>query len=222
MFKKFLSLPIYKKIIITYTICWLGFLFSFSLGQIFKLLSSIFHPIKEGAEIVRDVGVAKYEVAYHVAQKTVDNPYLSYILSYFLSNITACLMIVVVFSLFGYLSRDDEEKKFIKYLFILYIFAVINPITGIVGYNLPIYALIYVLPHGFFEFLGFSIAIVLGVELAKNLYYKKKIEKKVIYLIILIFVLIFIAASLEPIDWAIYNSKIGVLEGYKIIVLRLL
>ncbi|WP_456418473.1 hypothetical protein [Methanocaldococcus infernus] len=222
-FKEFFNLPLHKKLFLTYIFCWIGFFISFFFGKFIYYLSlKLFPPVKESVNIVAEIGTAKYSVVHSTVSSSLNNPYLSYALSYLLSNFLSCLIIVVVFALFGYLSRDEDEEKFFKYLSILYLFSVLNPITGIVGYKLPLSAIFYIIPHGLFEFFGFSIAIVLGLELAKTFYYKKSLKKIKILLLFLSLVFISLAALLEPIDWAIYNSNLSVIKGYSIVLSYLL
>ncbi|MCQ6253667.1 hypothetical protein [Methanocaldococcus sp.] len=222
-FIKYLSLNIIKKVFITYLLCWIGFLFSFSLGKFLLYLSSILknNYILKPAKVAQTIGTAKFTTVSHTISKTVGvkNMYLDYSLSYIISNFTSCLIIIFALATLGYLYKKDLEKvrsikekeeiikNYTKYLFILFVFTVINPLTGLIGINLKYLDLIVVLPHGLFEFLGFAIAIVVGLEIANKIcpIVKKNISyKKIMALILCSFIFIFIAGMLEPIDWAIY------------------
>ncbi|XRO76787.1 stage II sporulation protein M [Methanocaldococcus sp. 10A] len=108
-----------------------------------------------------------------------------------------------------------------------------NPLTGLVGVNLNYSDLIAILPHGFFEFFGFSIAVVAGVEISNKIYpiIKRKISyKKIALLMVSSFIFISIAGLLEPIDWYIYSyaKAYGIpllsafIMGYKNLFLYLL
>ncbi|WP_423792300.1 hypothetical protein ACPB8Q_06105 [Methanocaldococcus indicus] len=214
MIKKYLNLPLYKKIFLTYILCWLGFLFSFSLGKLIYYLSNLFKSkktIEITLDTIKTVGTAKYEVVSMTVSSATNNPYLDCALSYIISNFTGCLVIIFVFALFAYLAKKDNEdkKRYEKYLTILFIIAVLNPLTGIIGYKLKFTALKYVLIHGTFEFLGFAISIVLGVELANKIYpvVNKSLSKNKLFLLfILAFIFISIAGFLEPISWYLYFS----------------
>ncbi|AIJ05340.1 hypothetical protein JH146_0490 [Methanocaldococcus bathoardescens] len=224
IFKKYLSLNIPKKILITYFLCWMGFLFSFSVGKFLLYLSSILKSefISKPAELAQSVGTAKFNAVSSAISSTVGmkNAYLDYALSYIFSNFMGCLIIMFALGALGYLCKkdlekaeSDEEKEEIfrnyqKYLLILFIFAVINPLTGLIGINLQYSDLIAVLPHGFFEFFGFAIAVVAGVEISNKILpiIERKISyKKIAILITCSFIFISIAGMLEPIDWFIYS-----------------
>ncbi|ACV24220.1 hypothetical protein [Methanocaldococcus fervens] len=223
VFKRYLSLNILKKIIITYFLCWIGFLFSFSVGKLLLYLSSILKSnfIAKPAELAKTVGTAKFNaVSSAISSTGIGNIYLSYALSYVVSNFMGCLIIILALGAIGYLSKkdlekakSDDEKKIIikdyqKYLLILFIFTVINPLTGLIGKDLSYYDLIAVLPHGLFEFFGFAIAVVAGVEISNKILPIVKREtsyKRIIALTIFSFIFIFIAGLLEPFDWFIYE-----------------
>ncbi|AAB98087.1 hypothetical protein MJ_0096 [Methanocaldococcus jannaschii DSM 2661] len=224
IFKKYLSLNIPKKILITYFLCWAGFLFSFSVGKFLLYLSSILKSnfISEPAKLAQSVGTAKFNAVSSAVSNTVGvkNAYLTYALSYIVSNFMGCLIIMFALGALAYLYKKDLEKAktleekeelfkcYQKYLLILFIFTVINPLTGLIGVNLQYSDLIAVLPHGFFEFFGFATAVVVGVELSNKILpiVKREItSKKIVILIACSFIFIFIAGMLEPIDWFIYS-----------------
>ncbi|ADC69391.1 conserved hypothetical protein [Methanocaldococcus sp. FS406-22] len=224
IFKKYLSLNIIKKILITYFLCWAGFLFSFSVGKFLLYLSSILKSnfISEPAKLAQSVGTAKFNAVSSAVSNTVGvkNAYLAYALSYIFSNFMGCIIIMFALGALAYLYKKDLEKAktseekeellkdYQRYLFILFIFTVINPLTGLIGVNLQYSDLVAVLPHGFFEFFGFAIAVVVGVEMANKILpiVKREISnKKIAILVVCSFIFIFIAGMLEPIDWLIYT-----------------
>jgi len=223
-FKKYVSLSVPKKIIITYFLCWAGFLFSFSIGKLLLYISSIFKSkvITEPAKVAQTVGTAKFKAVSSAVSTTVGakNAYLTYSLSYIISNFLGCLIIISALGALAYLYKKDmenaktpEEKEEVirnyqKYLFILFIFTVINPLTGLIGINLDYHDLVAVIPHGTFEFMGFAISVVAGVELANKIFpiVKRSLSyKKLALLVLASFIFISIAGFLEPIDWYIFE-----------------
>ncbi|ENN96706.1 hypothetical protein J422_00641 [Methanocaldococcus villosus KIN24-T80] len=222
MFKKFLCLNLKYKITLTYFLTWLGFLISFSFGKFLIFLSNILksEPIKKPAEIAKTFGEMKFYAVSSVISQNVSIPYLSYALSYIINNSISCMMIIAVFALAGYLSSKEkaEEKEYLRFICILFIFAIANPITALIGVNLEFKDLIAIVPHGIFEFFGYSLAVVLGLELA-NIFYpiKEKVSiKSIAILLMSIFTFISIAGFLEPIDWLIYNyAKANNLDLFK-------
>ncbi len=224
VFKKYLSLNVPKKILITYFLCWTGFLFSFSVGKFLLYLSSIFKSkfIEQPAKLAQEVGTVKFHAVSSAVSKTVGakNSYITYAFSYVISNFMGCLIIMSALGLLSYLYKKDLEKaktleekeeifkQYQKYLLILFIFTVVNPLTGLIGTDLNYSDLIAVLPHGFFEFFGFATAVVAGLEIANKILpiIKKDITyKKIATLILCSFIFIFIAGMLEPLDWLIYG-----------------
>ncbi|XRP96849.1 hypothetical protein ACO3UB_07860 [Methanocaldococcus sp. 16A] len=249
IFKKYLSLNILKKVLITYFLCWIGFLFSFSVGKFLLYLSSILKSkiIEQPAKIAQHIGTVKFKAVSSTVSKTVGmkSLYLDYALSYIISNYIGCLIIAFALGTLGYLYKKDlkkakslkekEEifKNYQKYLLILFILTIMNPLTGLVGVNLDYSDLIAVIPHGFFEFFGFATAVVAGVEISNKIFpiIKRKISyKKIVFLMICSFIFISIAGLLEPIDWYIYSyaKAYGIpllsafIMGYKNLFLYLL
>ncbi|WP_052297396.1 hypothetical protein [Methanotorris igneus] len=82
--------------------------------------------------------------------------------------------------------------------------------------------IVAIVPHGVFEFAGFALAIVLGIESANHILpiiNQKNRKNKFILIAMLLLSLTFIgvAAFIEPFDWLIYsyakNNGISVLEA---------
>ncbi|XRO76786.1 hypothetical protein ACO3VM_08440 [Methanocaldococcus sp. 10A] len=114
VFKKYLSLNILKKVLITYFLCWIGFLFSFSVGKFLLYLSSILKSkiIEQPAKIAQHIGTVKFKAVSSTVSKTVGmkNLYLDYTLSYIISNYIGCLIIILALGAIGYLCKKDLEK----------------------------------------------------------------------------------------------------------------
>ena len=224
IFKKYLSLNIPKKILITYFLCWIGFLFSFSVGKFLLFLSSILKAkfVAKPAELAKSIGTVKFDAVSSAVSNTVGikNAYFTYALSYIVSNFTSGLIIMSALGIVGYLYKKDlkdaktsEErnklfKEYQKYLSILFVIIIINPLTGLVGTDLGYYDLVAVLPHGLFEFFGFALAVIAGVEISNKILpiVKRNLSyKKIAILGVGSLIFISIAGLLEPIDWLIYN-----------------
>ena len=111
IFKKYLSLDIPKKILITYFLCWLGFLCSFSVGKFLIFLSSILKAkfVAKPAELAKSIGTAKFDAVSSAVSNTVGikNAYFTYALSYIASNFTSGLIIMFALGIVGYLYKKD-------------------------------------------------------------------------------------------------------------------
>ena len=104
--------------------------------------------------------------------------------------------------------RNKLFKEYQKYLSILFVITIINPLTGLVGTDLGYYDLVAVVPHGLFEFFGFALAVVVGVEISNKILpiVKRNLSyKKILILGVGSLIFISIAGLLEPIDWLIYS-----------------
>ncbi|AEH07286.1 hypothetical protein [Methanothermococcus okinawensis] len=244
MFKYFLKLSFLKKFFITYVACWSGFL---SMVLFSKILYFLFG--RNTLNVAGNVASQKFEVISGAVSHQVGYNYLSISLSYFISNSIACVVILLVFPLVAYLYKKDMAnnmkdniknniennrsslKDYLNTMILFYIITVINPLTGILGYNINIKDIAVLLPHGIFEFAGFALSIVMGITIANKILplneiyigENKKDRKLSINImsiikgindksilkdmlkIIAIFILIGIAASLEPLDWLIYE-----------------
>jgi len=247
LFINFLRLSFLKRFVITYIGCWSGFLSMFLFSKVLALFTT-----KKAVVVAEAVASKKFEVVSHAVSSTVNNgapTYLSVALSYFISNSTACIIILMAFSLVAYIYKIDilnnrsSVKEYINTMILFYIIILLNPLTGILGYNININDIVVILPHGVFEFSGFALSIIIGLMIAekilpisiidnedntcngnksknknenenennknKNKNKKHEIIKKenikIILCIICMFILIGIAASIEPLDWIIYE-----------------
>ncbi|WP_052297397.1 hypothetical protein [Methanotorris igneus] len=133
LFERFLELNTKLKFIVTYVMCWVGFLFSLSIG---KLISNILY---EPVEVVSEVGTAKFHVVSSAVSSKMGVSYYSIVLSYFINNASACLIIVSAFVLVSHLYKKEISKdlsnfkEYLRTLLLFYLIVVINPITGFVG-----------------------------------------------------------------------------------------
>lgn len=226
-FVYFLKLSFLKRFFITYVGCWSGFLFMFLFSKILALFTT-----KKAVVVAKTVASKKFEVVSHAVSSTVSNTgptYFSVALSYFINNLSACILIIMTFPLVAYIYKKEVStnknsiNEYLNSIMLFYLIIMLNPLTGIVGYNIDVKDIVAILPHGVFEFAGFSLSIITGVILAEKIlpidrYYdkspinetkhknkNKKEYKKIVLCIICVAVLIGIAASLEPIDWVIYD-----------------
>jgi len=220
-FKYFLKLSFLKKFFITYVGCWCGF---FSMILFSKILYFLF--VGNAVSAAGDIASQKFEVISGAVSSYMGYNYLSISLSYFINNSMACTVILLAFSLVAYLYKKDianNRSSFEDYLnamILFYTIVVINPLTGIVGYGINIKDILIILPHGIFEFAGFALSAVMGITIADKILpiisgehkneKKGKNKKQFINLvdilkIVMIFIFIGIAASLEPLDWLIYE-----------------
>jgi len=244
LFINFLRLSFLKRFVITYIGCWSGFLSMFLFSKVLALFTT-----KKAVVVAEVVASKKFEVVYHAVSSTVNNEapsYLSVALSYFICNSTACVIILMAFPLVAYIYKMDilnnqsSVDEYINTMILFYIIIMLNPLTGVLGYNININDIIVILPHGIFEFAGFALSIITGFMIAEKILpicgnskngdnkrdtdnknnrdnknntndknkkhrLKEKENIKIILSIICIFILIGIAASVEPLDWIIYE-----------------
>ena len=238
-FINFLKLSFLERFFITYIGCWSGFLSMFLFSKVLVLLTT-----KKAVVVAETVASKKFEVVSHAVSSTVNNgapTYFSVALSYFISNLTACIIILMSFPLVAYIHKKEILKnrssmdEYLNTMILFYIIIMLNPLTGFLGYNININDIIVILPHGVFEFAGFALSIIMGIMLAEKILpicgnskdgdnnsdsnnkndkninknkkhgLKEKENIKIILGIICMFVLIGIAASVEPLDWIIYE-----------------
>ncbi|WP_292459784.1 hypothetical protein [Methanothermococcus sp.] len=228
VFISFLKLSFFKKFFITYVGCWIGF---FSMLLFSKALYLFYTK-----NIVTTAGVIaskKFEVISGAVSSHVGYNYFSIVLSYFINNSLACTIILLTFPSMAYLYKRDmvynrsSLRDYLNILILFYFIVVINPMTGIIGYNIDLKNIFVIFPHGIFEFAGFALSIVVGIVIAnriipinnelikeentsrKNEHYKHYISRGILIVkIMAIYLLIGVAGFLEPLDWMIYNYAI--------------
>jgi len=210
-FEQFLSLKFVNRFFITYFLSWFGLFGTLSIA---KLLQPLFNV--ESASLVT---TAKYEAISNAVSSQIGFNYYSVWFTYFISNYIACISIFLAFVLLAHLyTRDISKgkstiKDYFNTLLFFYLLVVINPFTGVLGVNLQYSDILAIIPHGIFEYAGFSLSIVLGIEYALiklpisgiKKHYEKK--QKVIFMLkfISIPLLILLAGFLETLDWLIFN-----------------
>ncbi len=174
LFINFLKLGFLKRFLITYIGCWAGFISMFLFS---KLLAILF--TKKTVGIVDTVASKKFEVVSHAVSSSVSHgtfSYLSIVLSYFISNSSACIIILLIFPIVAYIYKKEitsgksSATEYLNSMILFYIIVVINPLTGMLGYNMSISDIIVVLPHGLFEFAGFALSINMGIILAEKIF----------------------------------------------------
>ncbi|ABR54692.1 conserved hypothetical protein [Methanococcus vannielii SB] len=223
-FGRFLTLNFTNKFIITYFLSWMGL---FGTLTVSKLLKPLFN-----VETAGKITVVKYEAISSAVSSQMGINYYSIGISYFLSNYLACITIFLAFSILSYLYKKDISKgkstlnDYFNSILLFYVIVVINPLTGVLGVNIPFSDLLAVIPHGIFEYAGFSLSIVLGIEYTLyKLPISKPFEswdnkKKILFLIKLILVplLILISGFTETLDWLILNyakeNNLPILETF--------
>lgn len=210
-FNEFLNLSFINKFIVTYFLSWMGL-------SITLLISKLINPIIN----VESAGVlttAKYEVISTAVSSQMGINYFSIWYSYFISNFLACVTIFLVFVILPYIYKRDISKgkstikDYFDVLLFFYALVVLNPLTGILGASLSFSDLLAIIPHGFFEYAGFSMSIVLGIEysiyklpvMGKKEVWDNKQKIKFLLKFLLIPIFIFIAGGMETLDWIIVN-----------------
>ncbi|WP_459201314.1 hypothetical protein [Methanococcus sp. CF] len=209
-FDRFLNLKFMNKFILTYFLSWIGLFVTLTVSKFLKPLLNV-----ESAGVLT---TAKYEVISTAVSSQVGLNYYSIWYSYFISNFLACITIFLVFAILSYLYKRDILKgkstinDYFNMLLFFYVLVVLNPLTGIVGASLSFSDLLAIIPHGLFEYAGFSMSIVLGIEyslynlpLNKKEFWDKKQKLKFLLKFLLIPVLLFIAGAMETLDWIIVN-----------------
>uniref|UniRef100_A9A9I7 Stage II sporulation protein M n=1 Tax=Methanococcus maripaludis (strain C6 / ATCC BAA-1332) TaxID=444158 RepID=A9A9I7_METM6 len=210
-FNRFLNLNFTNKYIITYFLSWTGLFTTLFVSKLLKPLINV-----ESAGVLT---TAKYEVISTAVSSQIGINYYSIWYSYFISNSLACITIFLVFVMLPYIyTRDISKGKstindYFNVLLFFYLLILLNPLTGVLGASLSLSEMLAIIPHGLFEYAGFSMAIVLGIEYSiykLPLEYKKEVwdtKQKLKFLLkffsILIF--IFIAGGMETLDWIIFN-----------------
>jgi hypothetical protein len=173
LFIYFLNLGFLKRFLATYVGCWLGFI---SMVLFSKMLVSL--TTKKVVVVASDVASKKFDVVSHAVSSTVNNgvaSYFSIVLSYFISNSTACIIILMVFPLIAYIYKKEIKQgkssfeEYLNSVILFYIILIINPLTGILGYNIDIKDLVVIIPHGIFEFAGFALSITTSILLAEKI-----------------------------------------------------
>jgi len=210
-FSWFLNLNFTNKFIITYFLSWTGLFTTLFVSKLLKPLVNV-----ESAGVLTTV---KYEVISTAVSSQIGINYYSIWYSYFISNSLACMTIFLVFILLPYIyTRDISKGKstindYFNVLLFFYVLIIVNPLTGVLGASLSLSEMLAIIPHGLFEYAGFSMAIVLGIEYsiyklpleAKKEVWdtKQKLKFSMKFFSILIF--IFIAGGIETLDWIIFN-----------------
>jgi len=222
-FKYFLKMSFTKKFLITYVGCWFGFLSMVGLSKVIKSLFSFYSPqySESAMKTVEYIATKKFEIISSSVSTNVGYNYLSAVLSYFINNSMSCIIIILACVLAAYIYKKDIENNsstiedYLKALILFYIITVINPLTGVLGYNINIDYLPVVIPHGIFEFAGLALSIVIGISIANRILpieymeHKKGVKdvlsRDIVLKTAVVLLLIGVAAFLEPIDWMAYQ-----------------
>ncbi|MBA2861443.1 hypothetical protein [Methanococcus maripaludis] len=210
-FSSFLNLNFTNKFILTYFLSWIGLFTTLIISKLLKPLINV-----ESAGVLT---TAKYEVISTAVSSQIGINYYSIWYSYFISNSLACITIFLVFVLLPYIyTRDISKGKstindYFNVLLFFYVLIILNPLTGILGASLSFSDMLAIIPHGIFEYAGFSMAIVLGIEysiyklplIEKKEVWTKKQKLKFLLKFLSILIFIFIAGGMETLDWIIFN-----------------
>ncbi len=176
IFLKFLSYSFLKKFFITYFMVWCGFFIMLLISKIIYSIPSIF--AKKTISAASSITTAKFrtvETVVSTTTKAVSShklpSYFEYSLTYFINNFSACLVIMFSFIALSYIYKKEINKgtaspqEYLNMLILFYIVIVLNPLTAIVGHSIDLKNILVLLPHGLFEFMGFSLSIVLGITI---------------------------------------------------------